>query len=85
MANSKCDGERQVTFEQGKVMADSLGIDYIETNVLTGINVDELFEKISINALTKLKEKEVDEPQPREQSFKLKQPRQEERPRHTKK
>ena len=39
--------ERMVSYNEAKEMADSLGIEYIETSVKTNYNVNEAFEKLA--------------------------------------
>jgi small GTP-binding protein len=41
--------ERQVTTEEGKILAKSLGIDFIETTAKTGENIQEMFNMLLSN------------------------------------
>ena len=45
LVGNKCDleSQRQVTFEQGKDFADSLGVKFIETSAKNSINVEKAF------------------------------------------
>ena len=49
LVGNKCDlgSKRVVTFDQGKELADSLGISFIETSALSSINVDEAFLQLA--------------------------------------
>ena len=51
------ENERKISFEEAKILADSWGIEYIETSAKTNYNCKEVFEKISKLVLIK-KEKE---------------------------
>ena len=52
------DNERNVSYEEAKQLADSWGIEYIETSAKTNYNCKEAFEKLIIEiASTKIKPK----------------------------
>lgn len=49
LIGNKCDidGKRQVSFEEGKELADSLGIPFMETSAKTSENVEQTFLRIA--------------------------------------
>lgn len=49
LIGNKCDidGNRQVSFEEGKELADSLGIPFMETSAKTSENVEKTFLRIA--------------------------------------
>jgi Ras-related protein Rab-1A len=48
LVGNKCDLEnRKISFEQGKELAETLGIDFIETSAKKSINVKDAFERIA--------------------------------------
>ena len=63
------DDEREVTFEEGKNLADQYGFNYIETSAKTGTNINELFIELAENIYNKFKE---EFPQPNNQNIVIK-------------
>ena len=57
LVGNKCDleNERVVSFEEGKTLADSLGISFFETSAKKDINVTQLLASIAFQILMKLK------------------------------
>lgn len=60
LIGNKCDLEekRQVTFDQGKEMAEQFGMKYIETSAKTAFNVDEAFTTMTKEVIAMNAEKE---------------------------
>ena len=52
---SKSDLKKEVSSEEGELMAKKFGMEYLETSALQNLNVKELFEQISIMVLNKQK------------------------------
>ena len=46
--------KRQVTFEEGQLLADSLHLAFIETSAKNSINIDNSFEKMAKDILQKV-------------------------------
>ena len=53
------EGERQVTYEEGKEMADKYGVKFFETSVKTGQNVNELFQCLIDDIVEKKQDEEI--------------------------
>ena len=54
LIGNKCDAEdnqRVVSFEEGKALADSLGISFIETSAKNNINITEVFTSLSFDIM----------------------------------
>ena len=55
--NQELDNKRKVSYKEAKDLADSWGIEYIETSAKTGFNVKEVFEKLIQEIIADKKEK----------------------------
>ena len=55
LIGSKCDLEdqRQVSYEEGNELAQSLGIDFFETSAKESLNVNEAFQKLAFKMVQK--------------------------------
>ena len=51
------DNERQVEFSEAKALADSWGVEYIETSAKTNFNCKEAFEKLAVKIVAYKKSK----------------------------
>jgi len=59
LIGNKCDvgsSERKVTYEQGAELAEKFGISFFETSAKTNTNVDQAFESIAQDIVSRLKE-----------------------------
>merc|ERR1711935_911355 len=61
LVGNKCDmeGERQVSYQDGKDYADSLGIPFLETSAKQKINIEECFKKLTSVILPTAEPKKV--------------------------
>ena len=53
------EGERQVSYQEGKDYADSLGIPFLETSAKQKINIEECFKKLTSVILPTAEPKKV--------------------------
>lgn len=55
LVGNKCDMvvEREITTEEGKELADKLGMEYIETSARDSVNVQEVFESLARKSLVR--------------------------------
>ena len=74
LIGNKCDmeGERQVSYQEGKEYADSLGIPFLETSAKAKINIEECFKKLTAVILPTAEPKKVGGENPQQISDKRK-------------